>query len=401
MAIADDWTINYGSKTITHTANTTVYTVLALYSWLMDVFDDAAQMDDDVPMSAQTPTAFTLVNGWSIPETSYQYLKGGAVTDTTNDDVWSSIYTLGTIVAGSQVYVIQDGAEITPFWSTGHIDILVRTKESGTPIDNGKLLFMIRDLLNTFDHYEVDCSAGGRNVVPLATAIDLNNQTASGTIAAYTGIVPTFGTVSKDLNNGNGSVNYDVSIACGGHTLVEVYEYLKYISRHNSASTLNGSAGDIYLSAVDGYTEVKAAPFGTFAGGKFFGARGVWIEGYDSDDAKNFQLIDASGTTQTPPNVIPVKVTGVIEGATVAVYQLSSSASGLGEAAAFALIDSAIISPDVVSGGTAQTTLTYSSNIPTLVVVRKKGYLPFWVASEITATGMSVAAIATVDGIVS
>ena len=42
MAIADDWTINYSAKTITHIAGTTVYTALSLYSWLMDVFDDAS-----------------------------------------------------------------------------------------------------------------------------------------------------------------------------------------------------------------------------------------------------------------------------------------------------------------------------------------------------------------------
>ena len=83
MAIADDWTINYSAKTITHIAGTTVYTALSLYSWLMDVFDDASQMDDDVPMSAQTPTEFSLINGWSIPAASYPYLKGGAITDTT------------------------------------------------------------------------------------------------------------------------------------------------------------------------------------------------------------------------------------------------------------------------------------------------------------------------------
>jgi len=36
MAISDDWTIDYDLKTIAHTAGTTVYTVLSLYSWLMD-----------------------------------------------------------------------------------------------------------------------------------------------------------------------------------------------------------------------------------------------------------------------------------------------------------------------------------------------------------------------------
>ena len=391
MAIADDWTIDYSGKTITHTSGTTIYTVLALYSWLMDVFDDASQMDDPVPMDAQTPTAFRLINGWNIPAASYEYLQGGAITDTTNDDLWANVYTLGTIVAGSQVYIIQNDAELTPWWSTGHIDILVRVKQSGTEIDSGLLLVMIRDLGSTYDHYLVDCTAGGRNAVPLATGTDLNNQTSGATLAGYSDITVTFGTVSKDLSNGNGAVSYDVVIDCATRPLSQIYEYLKYLTRHNSASTINGDAGEEYLSANASYVEVKAAPFGTFAGGKFFGARGVWIENYDSADAKNFQLIDAAGATQIPPNVVPIKVTGVAANDRVLVGQLD----GVGGA----LTGTNYIS-ELATGTVSQTTLTYSADIPVLIRVRQKGILPFEVESMITSTGLSVAAIRTTDNIV-
>lgn len=394
MAIADDWSIDYSLKTITHNpaGSSTVYTVLSLYSWLMDLFDDAGQMDDPVPMSAQTPVEFTLINGWSIPAASYPFLRGGAITDSTNDDLWANVYTLGSIVAGSQVYIIQDDAEITPWWSTGHIDVLIRVKTGGVEIDSGLLLVMIRDLGNTFDHYQVDCTAGGRNAVPLATSVDLDNATASATIAGWSDITITFGTVAKDLANGNGAVNYDVVVACAGRTLAQVYEYLKYVARHNSASTLNGDAGEEYLAAGSGYTEVKAAPFGTFAGGKFFGARGLWIEGYNAQDAKNFQLIDASGATQIPPNVVPIQVTGVVAGDRVLVGQLTAPGGTL---TGTDYIDEA------ASGTISQTTLVYSADIPVLVRVRRYGILPFEVESTITSTGLSVAAIRTVDSIVS
>ena len=400
MAIQDDWTINYSAKTITHSSGSTVYTTLEMYSWLMDVFDDANQMDDPVPMSAQTPTAFSLINGWSIPSASYQYLKGGAVNDTTNNDLWASIYTLGTIVAGSQVYVVQDSAEITPFWGTGHIDILVRVKLAGALISSGQLLIMIRDLGNTFDHFPVDCSAGGRNAVPLATSVDLSNQTAGATIAGWNDITVTFGAASKDLSNGAGAQPYGVVIDCATRPLSQVYEYLKYITRHNSASTLNGDGGEEYLAVIGAYAQVKAAPFGTFAGGKFFGARGVWIENYDANDAKNFNLIDSDGDAQIPPNVVPVKVTSVAVGDRVKVHTLSASAEGLTDSEAFALVTGALID-EVAAATVSQTTLIYSADVHVLVVVRKKGILPFLVPSTVTSTGMSVAAIRTVDGIVS
>lgn len=390
MAIASDWTVNYGAKTITHTSGTTVYTVLEMYSWLMDLFDDAAQMNDTVPMSAQTPNAFSLINGWSIPAASYPFLKSGAINDTTANDLWANIYTLGSIVAGSQIYVIQNSAEISPFWSTGHIDILVRVKVAGVLTASGLLTCMIRDLGNTFDHYQVDCSAGGRNAVPLATSTDLNNQTASGTIAGYSDITITFGTVSKDLLNGNGATNYDVVINCATRSLAQVYEYLKYVTRHDSVMTLNGDSGDEYVSANGAYTQVKQAPFGTFAGGKFFGARGVWIENYDTNDAKNFNLINAAGATQVPPNVVAVKVTGVVIGDRVAVFTLT----GVGGTIVTSKID------ETANSTVSQTVHTYSVDVPVLVRVRRKGILPFEVESTIGVNGMSVAAIRTTDGIV-
>ena len=392
MAITNDFTLDYAAKTITHTSGTTIYSVNDLYSWLMDLFDDPDQMDDDVPISAQTPVEYSFINGWSMPDASYQFLTGGAIDDRTNDNLWANVYTLGSIVAGSQVYIIQNGAELPEYWGTDHIDILVKVESGGTPIDSGNLLLMVRDTGNSFDHFNIDCSAGGRNAVPLATAIDINNTTADGTVSGYNDISITFGAVNKDLSNGNGLQPYDVVIDCATRPLSEVYEYLKYVCRHNSATTLNGDAGEEYLAANASYTEVKAAPFGTFAGGTFFGARGVWIENYDSEDAKNFQLIDSDGDTQTPPNTIAIKVTGVVSGDRVLVGQLDGVG---GDLTGIDYID------ETATATTAQTTMIYTADIPVLVRVRKYGILPFEVESMITATGLSVAAIRTPDNIVS
>ena len=68
--------IDYVNKTITVTS---AYTVNALYSSLMDTFDAQAQMDDQVPMSAQTPTEYTMTNGWFIDDVSTNYLSAGAI----------------------------------------------------------------------------------------------------------------------------------------------------------------------------------------------------------------------------------------------------------------------------------------------------------------------------------
>ncbi len=62
---------------------------------------------------------------------------------------------------------------------------------------------------------------------------------------------------------------------------------------------------------TEAITPSKTAPFGTFAGGTFFGARGVFIENFDGLDANNFQLIDDGGTVRTPPLTVTFQLTGL------------------------------------------------------------------------------------------
>jgi len=82
--LSGDFTVYYsaenGQRRIQYTGAGTKYTVRQLYSALQDLFDELNQMDDRIPMTAQTPTEFTLVNGWFIDQTSTEYLTGGAIT---------------------------------------------------------------------------------------------------------------------------------------------------------------------------------------------------------------------------------------------------------------------------------------------------------------------------------
>lgn len=547
MAIQDDWTVDNALKTIKHTSGTTVYTLNELYTWRMDAEDELAILSYDPSMSAQTPTDYSLVNGFFIDDTSLQYLKGGALktigwdaatytngiyiisfgatytsavagdigktvvsssgsngtlvaydntlkkwwvrrgtgttwanTNTitittgtgagtlnaagvTGESLFSNVYTLGTIESGTQMYVEQNGSIISTYWSTGHIDLVLKVKEASTLIDSGLVRVFAREWTDIYDHFQIDLSAGGRNPVPLATADDLNNQTASGTVAGWTDVTITFGTASKNLNNGNGAKNYDVVIDCGGRTVAQVYERLKYVTRRGETATINSVQGQRYRSANAAYTEVKGAPFGTFAGGKFFGARGVWIENYNAADAKNFQLIAADGTTQIPPNVVSVIINSVVSGDRCTMFALTGAGGTVNKAQYTlssgnnsgngTLVMSGNIASDTPAAGvvrvvvdgntehrytytswatatftlsgtlsqsysaglnayvplidaqasTTQTsnTFTYSSNKYVKTRVRKKGIQPFEVDGEITSAGLTVTAIRTTDTIVS
>lgn len=212
--------------------------------------------------------------------------------------------------------------------------------------------------------------------------------------ATISGITITFGATLHDLNNGSGDRPYDVEIDCNGETLTNVYEYLKYLTRRGSSTTINGRQGQIYKavgeirltydaqtgnftqgltvtgttsgatgvivadhntnptgvmtlrdvsgtfednelltdtsigsattnipSGTESITEVKRAPFGTFAGGKFFGARGVLLTNMAVADASNYILTDSDNIEQIPPSYINLTINNVSPGDRIGVFQ--------------------------------------------------------------------------------
>lgn len=317
------WTIDYGAKTVTNndsgtgnnvpavTGNQTyVGTCLAFFQWLAAEFAAAAQMDDSYPIVSDTPTVYKWQNSWGFGHADdTKYLSGGDFTSSDGDDQWNSVFTIGAPSAGTQIYLIQANEEVTPWWDTDNIDILVKVKAGGTWIQSvdktetladGGIWLFTREFGDKYNHGYVDLY-NGRAPIGLDTAIDNDNQTAEGTVSGYSDISITFGTISRDLNNGGGSVNYDVEIDCAGRSMTQVYEYLKYVCRYGETTLqLDGDDGQEYRCCDEGnYAEIKEAPFGTIAGGVVYGARGVWFTNYL---APNFVLIDASGTTQAPPD---------------------------------------------------------------------------------------------------
>lgn len=72
--------------------------------------------------------------------------------------------------------------------------------------------------------------------------------------------------------------------------------------------------GSNYLTAptsVGNFAASVASPFGTYAGGTFFGARGVLIEDYLPADENKFILTDIQGDTRERPTSITITVTNL------------------------------------------------------------------------------------------
>lgn len=470
MAIQDDFSLNYSTKKISHTSGTTRYTVNELYSWLMDLFDDSGQMDDTVPMSAQTPTEYTLINGWTFnADSDVGYLYGGSIVvekSGSDRDVWANFYTLGTIETGAVMYLQQNGALVAshPGYSSGHIDQLVKTTSGGADVDSRNVTIFARNNASgnadLYDNFTSQASAtGGRNPVPIATAPDTNDD---GSGASVAGVTVAFGAATADVDGDGTDEDYSVTVDGGGNSVLDVYRYLKYITRRENTSAVGTGTtvqGRFYRYANAAYAEVKQAPFGSFAGGKVFGARGVLIT--NVSDPNNRVLIDDDGVTKTPPVSITATITGVVAGDRVLVARSTGSGSttvnksqftldGAHSSGAGTVVVNEAVGNDIPSTGvlrvgddrypysslnrgTKTFTLTgtlssgYADNAPAYVPliddvasgtsivspamtyvadmnivyrVRKKGILPFENAGVVGSGGFSAAAIRTTDAIV-
>jgi len=92
----------------------------------------------------------------------------------------------------------------------------------------------------------------------------------------------------------------------------------------DGCSYIDPMEGQLYKIAYEGYAQSKPSPFGTFAGGIYFGAQGVWLDDMHADDVQNYQLIDSDGATQYPPNKQAITVTDVVSGDQVAVFKATT-----------------------------------------------------------------------------
>ena len=343
MPIQSDFSIT-STGNIRHTSGTTVYSVLDLHSWLQDLADDAsASGDDSLDILAPNPSKLDgprdsavasrlnlLTSGsviFNIDDDAAQYINFGSIKQNSSDIQYSGLKTIGGIVSASPVYVVQNGNKLTKFWANGHIQILVKVKTGGTFIDSGNVTAYSRKWGQTYSHFDVNLSAGGESNAALSTAIDSNIVLTEVQAAALSSkVTVTFGDTTQDLGNGNGDKLYKGTIALSsGCTLQEAYQYLQYLTREGSTSTLNSIPGWRYRVLNSAYTEIPSAPFGTFAGGTFFVAQGWWLTGVLPAEATRYQLIAHDGTTQVPPTLVGITVGNLVSGDRVLVARENGS----------------------------------------------------------------------------
>ncbi len=184
----------------------------SLYTLSQDTFDELLQMDDDEAMDAAFKGfAYSLVFSWRIESNSQangtNFLRKGALIDTTGAEVWANPQSLGAqnkigdlaflidttqTFRQPQLYIEQNGAKVVPWWLEGNIDVLLKVKTrqdtrfiapataalgqlitGGDPaVAGGYAVFNREFYTSTYDTTEVDGAGGVVNSVALGTADD-------------------------------------------------------------------------------------------------------------------------------------------------------------------------------------------------------------------------------------
>ncbi|MGW8181757.1 MAG: hypothetical protein ACWGQW_23755, partial [bacterium] len=125
---------------------------------------------------------------------------------------------------------------------------------------------------DSFDHFEIDLSSGGRNAVPLATAVDLNNYPPAGNGEIYLDVADTTGFVVGNFAEGatSGAYGEIVEIDAGNDYLylgnvIGTFQTSETIHESTDPSDTANRTGDsttndgatAYFNVVAGYTGIK------------------------------------------------------------------------------------------------------------------------------------------------
>jgi len=269
MAIADDFSvavngdIRYTGLDSGGTAGT--YTVLELHRFLQDLADNQATTGDDLlditsdtPSERATDNIITLNSPYNIDDDAAQYLYDGSIEQAGGDTLYSGLEVVGSVYGTTTLQVVQNNALYdgdSPFWGTGlNADaganilsrFLVKTRVSGSDIDGKRIRVFAREWGETYAEFSVTMGLGN-SVAAIFTSQDLNNETAVGTVATWTGITNVEGYQLIDLGNGNGDRPYysqwDFSPP---YTINQMYERAKYLTRRGTSETIHGIDGELF-----------------------------------------------------------------------------------------------------------------------------------------------------------
>jgi hypothetical protein len=276
MPIAADFEVQADGD-IRHVANSNHYTVIEFHRWLGDLMDDAAAAGDDIlditdstASERSTDNIITLKAPFNIDDTAAQYLYDGSIVQKGGDEIYDGIVVIAA--AGMYLDVIQNGALATNFWTTGYNAdsangishrFMLKVRANGYDIDGRRLVGTTREFGYTYSEFKINGTSRGNNVMALAYATDLNNQTVAGTVSGWTTITNTEGYRALDVNGDAANEFYFSEWDKDSYTINQFYERMKWLTRRGSGSTTYGLNGALFRGIT--HEVVIDTPTGTFS----------------------------------------------------------------------------------------------------------------------------------------
>jgi hypothetical protein len=200
----------------------------------------------------------------------------------------------------------------------------------------------------------------------------------------------TWGSITRDIDNGAGAKPYDILIDGGGLTLKEIYNWLQY--QLLQATDIDAGVGEEIGKLVANLVSYT---------GTMITNTGVFVENFAAADANSITYTDSNGASQSPPLTVPVAIASSAgsdaSGASVAVYVLDGAYNATTYTPAN--ITSTLLDGTLGAAGTASTSIVYTANLNCLVRIRKPGLKPAELGVTLTNAGLNATLVNEDDNI--
>ena len=155
-----------------------------------------------------------------------------------------------------------------------------------------------------------------------------------------------------------------------------------------------GAASLDNITNIDRFSPTKAAPFGTFAGGRFFGSRGVYLTNIAGGEQNNYQTIDDDNNIIEEQIVVTYTVTNILPNTEIRIF----TDPGLTEIAGVNEVGGApdvndnnlIVAGPVGGRYTASYSYVYSADQPIIIAALNTNYLVVRRSDTLTSSDKSI-----------
>jgi hypothetical protein len=273
--------------------------------------------------TATKKAVVTTVTGTTATSVIRYYLIGNLTDFTGTAETVTGAVSAATITAGTVANNVAatnpaglTGTAITFGSFTDDISNGNGTKSYAIKIDPGSNKYVLSTM------YEWTKYLTRRGSVDTTNNNGINGERYIGAETILTYTAAGFGTYAAGTVVFQSATGAFGTVIAHDNTLTTKYILLRNVRGSFNASSVTDGTNATVPTGVNTFTPIKPNPYGTFAGGKFFAAPGVTFNRTNlaSTDIQAYQLTALDATTQVPPNIISVAITGLAAGDSAGVF---------------------------------------------------------------------------------